>query len=671
MKLFFKTLAIALMMTAFACTPKEIEVSGITVEPETVSVVIGETAQLSAVIQPSTATNQTVTWSSSDQTVAVVTGDGLVAGLKEGSSVISATIGRISGSCTVTVTPQPIKLVQITLNPGELQLVEGDTATITVEFLPEDTTDKTVLWKSSDESIVKVADGVVTAIAEGNATITAASGGKQASCSVEVFPQYEAVDLGLSVKWASCNIGASVPEEVGGYYAWGEIETKEDYSWATYKWCSDGSDRNLTKYNTKAEYGYPTDGKTQLDPEDDVATVLRGPKWRIPTKEELEELRTQCNWQRASLNGVEGHRVTSKVDETKSIFIPYSGFYDGTSLQNSVYSYYRCSSLNPDDSRRAFQLYNTYYSNAPSVDNGANRQHGVPVRPVMEHGYVPVEAIALNTEKSRLVVGKTLTLTATVTPAWATNATVSWKSSDTGVATVADGVVTAVAVGTATITASADNKSVECAVTVEKQKTPEAVDLGLSVKWASFNVGGNAEEDFGDFFAWGETEPKEDYSWATYKWCDKGNSNSLTKYNTSPSYGMSPDGKTTLDPADDAATAVLGSGWRTPTYEEWEELNNQCKKVADASVNGVKGVRYIGKAGTAYENNAIFIPYGIGYMSGKKLEWANSAAVYWTSTLNSNPKEARTIYYNSSYGWWGIGNTNERVIGCFVRAVAK
>ena len=94
--------------------------------------------------------------------------------------------------------------------------------------------------------------------------------------------QYEAVDLGLSVKWASCNVGATTPEDCGDYYAWGEIEEKENYDWSTYKWCN-GSYDTQTKYCTNSSYG-TVDNKTTLDLEDDVAHVKWGGSWRMPTK---------------------------------------------------------------------------------------------------------------------------------------------------------------------------------------------------------------------------------------------------------------------------------------------------------------------------------------------------------------------------------------------------
>ena len=137
----------------------------------------------------------------------------------------------------------------------------------------------------------------------------------------------EYVDLGLSVKWATCNVGAGKPEEYGDYYAWGETEPKDFYFWDTYKYC-DGTYNSLTKY-TDSAYGKDgfSDNKSVLDPEDDVAHVKWGGNWRIPTKDELEELRTKCTWTSTTLNGVKGYSVTSNVDgyTDRSIFLPATG----------------------------------------------------------------------------------------------------------------------------------------------------------------------------------------------------------------------------------------------------------------------------------------------------------------------------------------------------------
>ena len=188
----------------------------------------------------------------------------------------------------------------------------------------------------------------------------------------------EAIDLGLSVKWASHNVGATKPEEYGGYYSWGETEEKDDYSWSTYKWCN-GSYDSMTKYCTDSEYG-TVDGKTTLDPEDDVAHVKWGGTWRMPTLAEQTELRTECTWEWTTLNGVNGMKVTGP--NGNSIFLPAAGsrygtdFYDGGS-----YGDYWSGSLGGYGSDYAYGL--NFISGGNDWDS-SYRHYGFSVRPVSE-----------------------------------------------------------------------------------------------------------------------------------------------------------------------------------------------------------------------------------------------------------------------------------------------
>lgn len=129
------------------------------------------------------------------------------------------------------------------------------------------------------------------------------------------------VDLGLSVKWASCNVGASSPERYGSLFAWGETNTNSDCSWDTYKWCN-GTYNSQTKYCTTSSYGI-VDKKTTLEPEDDAAHVNWGGEWRMPTNAEWDELKTQCTWLWTQQNGVYGYEVTGK--NGNSIFLPAAG----------------------------------------------------------------------------------------------------------------------------------------------------------------------------------------------------------------------------------------------------------------------------------------------------------------------------------------------------------
>ena len=177
------------------------------------------------------------------------------------------------------------------------------------------------------------------------------------STSVPDHSPAEAIDLGLSVRWASCNVGATYPEDYGGYYAWGETEEKSDCSWKTYKWCN-GSSNTLTKYCTAGAYG-TVDNKTVLETEDDVAHVKWGGGWRMPSIKEQQELLDKCNWSWTEINGVNGYKVTGP--NGNSIFLPAAGYRYG----NAVYyigsgGRYWSASLYDGGSNNALYLY--FYS---------------------------------------------------------------------------------------------------------------------------------------------------------------------------------------------------------------------------------------------------------------------------------------------------------------------
>lgn len=134
--------------------------------------------------------------------------------------------------------------------------------------------------------------------------------------------KYESVDLGLSVKWATCNVGASTPEGYGDYYSWGEVIVKTAHTWGNYKLCN-GSANSLTKYCSSASWGI-IDNKYILEGEDDVAQIRWGGSWRMPTAVEFQELQNKCIWNFATKNGVYGYFVQSKINGN-SIFLPLAG----------------------------------------------------------------------------------------------------------------------------------------------------------------------------------------------------------------------------------------------------------------------------------------------------------------------------------------------------------
>ncbi len=191
---------------------------------------------------------------------------------------------------------------------------------------------------------------------------------------------HEYVDLGLpsELKWATCNVGAESPEGYGDYFAWGEVEPKTTYNWSTYKYGT-ASDQ-LTKYCNNSSYGKDgfTDNKTELDPEDDAAIVNWGGKWRMPTKEEQDELLNNCAWTWISQNGVNGYKVTGP--NGNSIFLPAVGNMDGGRFYDAgLYGAYWSSSLNADSPGIA---YNVGFSSGNVGWYGNLLYYGLTVRPV-------------------------------------------------------------------------------------------------------------------------------------------------------------------------------------------------------------------------------------------------------------------------------------------------
>ena len=334
-------------------------------------------------------------WSSSLNTVFPYNAHGVLFG----GSVGLSTLDRYYGQSVRPVYDNRPDVTGVSLNLNSMNLSVGETGTLSATVAPSDAYPD-VIWTSSDETIATVtATGMVTAIAKGVATITATtvSGGYTASCNVNVEDIVEdtiegdAVDLGLSVKWATCNLGASKPEEYGGYYQWAgtdvpDTSIKLDWDYCPYHTGSESSS-GWTKYNTKSSYG-TVDNKTTLEASDDAAAVNLGGKWRMPTCAEWIELRNtdNCSWTWTTLNGVNGYKVQSKMTgyTDKWIFLPAAGYRDYGSLSLvGVFGDYWSSSLNTANPHYAFSV--GFTSDNVSKNNYCDYRYvGLSVRPVSE-----------------------------------------------------------------------------------------------------------------------------------------------------------------------------------------------------------------------------------------------------------------------------------------------
>lgn len=213
-------------------------------------------------------------------------------------------------------------------------------------------------------------------------------------------PLPKAVDMGVKVNgktilWASCNLGASKPKEIGDYYAWGETTTKNHFDWNDYKFCSEWEkyeyyDREfeyypvrLSKYNTDPRMG-AVDRKIELDPEDDVVRVKLGGKWRMPSYEDYEALLEVCDVEWDIMGDVMCVVFISRITHNKIVF-PSGGFQTGdfTRKTDELFGQFWLSTLYEDTPKEAWFM----YPDPNPLDSGwgyNNRCTGRNIRPVRE-----------------------------------------------------------------------------------------------------------------------------------------------------------------------------------------------------------------------------------------------------------------------------------------------
>lgn len=228
--------------------------------------------------------------------------------------------------------------------------------------------------KGMKKILLAMAVAAVATTANAQQNITVWQSGKATTVgnadSIELVRTNVPVDLGLSVKWAPANLGATSPEGYGQYFAFGETEGKTEFSWDNYKF---GTSTALTKYTG-------TDSLTTLEAADDAATAQLGKGWRMPTKDEFDELSKALTWKKTTQNGVSGWLGTSKTNG-KTIFFPFPGNYDGTTLKDvDKQGYYRTSTLNTDTTKAWCMRFMTRSRGAMTYP----RYRGFAIRPVYE-----------------------------------------------------------------------------------------------------------------------------------------------------------------------------------------------------------------------------------------------------------------------------------------------
>ena len=426
-------------------TPQVVAVSSVSLDKTSLTLAEGESATLAATVKPDNATNKTVTWSSDNTSVATVDANGKVTAVAEGTATITAKAGDKTATCSVTVKKNTVAVESITLDKSSLELAEGGTATLTATVKPDNATNKTVTWSSDKTAVATVdANGKVTAVAEGTATITAKAGDKSATCSVTVDKNTVAVEsITLDITSTIMNTGETLTLTA--------TVKPDNATDKTVTWSSNNTTIATVDQNGKI---------TAVDGGTATITAKVGDKEATCT---VMVMKTDIPVEGITLDKYYLELTKGETGAITATVTPY----------NATNKTVTWSSGNPliasvdQNGKVTGQAEGTTTITAKAGGKTANCMVSV------KKSVVAVESVTLDITSTILNTGETLTLTATVKPDNATNKTVTWSSDNTSVATVdANGKVTAVDGGTATITAKAGDKSATCRVIVMKTDIP-------------------------------------------------------------------------------------------------------------------------------------------------------------------------------------------------------
>ena len=423
-KLFTFVLSLCIVL---GCTEKEtqVEVSSVSLNTSTIEMVEGETFSLVATVLPKDAEYDGVIWASSNASVANVN-SGAVSAVKEGTATITASAGGKSATCSVKVSSKIVAVTSITLDKTSLSMQVGETEAITAIVSPDNATDKTVEWGSSDVAVATVADGIITAKKSGEAIITAKSGSCIAECKVTITVSAESVTLDKTSLSLAIGESATLTATV----------KPDDATDKTVAWSS--SDESVAKVDN---------GKV---------TAVKSGKATVTAK---------CGVKTAEC--------------AVTVTVPVSSItLDKTTLSLVIgESFTLTATVKPDDATDKTVIWSSSDESVARVDNGkvtavksgkatVTAKCGVKTAECAVTVTVPVSSITLDKTTLSLVIGESFTLTATVKPDDATDKTVIWSSSDESVARVDNGKVTAVNAGQAKISAAVGNITTSCNVVV-------------------------------------------------------------------------------------------------------------------------------------------------------------------------------------------------------------
>lgn len=571
-----------------------------------------------------------------------------------------------------------VHVTGITLDRPTANIKEGGSFTLVATVTPENADNKNVIWASSSDAVATVDNnGKVTGVKAGSATITATAedGGMKAACALSVE-----ANLPPSVTVEANHISAISAVLAGkanlGSTAASDLIVGFQYSKSTGILPSNSTTVEAT--DADADYNYTT-GITGLEPDTKYyfrSFVRQNGQDTCGETKSFTTKDVSSLMESSEASGVEATKATmnAKLDLTDVQYKSLSyGFFWGSS-ESALNLDYKCTEIkdNAISATLTSLPHKTQYWYKAYVNLDEQTFYG-DVKTFTTSQWVT--SIRLSRSSLLLYIGNEITISViSVLPGDANDKTYTWSSSDNSIAAVdQNGKITAKASGNAVIKATANDGSgvfASCAVVVVKEPytsvAGEAVDLGLSVKWSSMNLGATLPTDYGDYFAWGETAPKDNYTWATYKLCN-GDSFKLTKYNFSSSYGTV-DNKTEFKDynyEDDAARQALGGKWRIPSDVEWAELRTSCTWTWINDYNG-SGVN--GRLVTASNGNSIFLP-AAGYRGCTSLNSAGYFGEFWSSSLyTDNLEDAWLVYFDPSDVYRSYGF---RYCGSSVRPVTE
>ncbi len=456
------------------------------------------------------------------------------------------------------------------------------------------------------------------------------------------------VNLGLDshTLWANINLGASSCDDSGDYYAWGETTAKTSFS----------------RPDT-----YPDLGADIAGSSNDAAHVNWGGLWRLPTRDDVNELLTRCTWTEVTKYDQPMYKVVGPSGD--SIFIAKRGSMSGTSVANDgTRASFWTSNLNDTEGYDKDNAYGTSFYGANRTIDAVARYLGYTIRPVIKytHELADQTKIYLTTDSTNWEVGeRNPRLVGAVAGLDALDAdpnvtvtrgfVVGYDNDVDELKVVADGGKDQKIFADVTATASTTDNTFRGTTTYDKDTTYyyrayvkiekegeadayyygnirryglELVEMGNGIIWASLNLGAQISSDYGDRFAWGETNAnKSSYTQGTYRYYDNGYTNIGSDISKS---------------SRDAAKATWTGTWRMPTVADMYWLANDANCTWTwTTEDGVSGYRVTSKV-EGYTDKSIFLP-AAGYQDNAYFKSLGTGCYYWTSSMN-NDNQARYLY---------------------------